>query len=416
MLQSDFKTNPFDPGIHHNIELVEFLRSEISQAPNQRITFAQYMDRVLYHPSLGYYSNRALKMGQSGDFFTSAHLGHDFAELLAVQFAQMWEILGKPVTFTLVEMGAGQGWLAADILRYLQTHHPSLFDALTYLIIEKAPALIALQQKHLASWAGRVKWQTLAEIAPDSITGCCFSNELVDAFPVHQVVRDRENLKEVHLQLSSDPATPFQECLDDFSTPALEAYFEHAHIDLTAPSYPLGYRTEVNLQALDWLSSVANLLKQGYLLTIDYGYHRTEQYFSPARQLGTLQCYFQHTTNANPFANIGNQDITAHVDFGTLIRKGLEFGLQTLDITQQAMFLMSLGLGERLALNSTAPSGDVSTTIKRRDALHQLISPHGLGGFQVLLQGKGLTEAEQSSSLRGFASGDLPRLGLPGAI
>jgi SAM-dependent MidA family methyltransferase len=394
--------SPGHPTDQHHPDLIALLRVEMLQAPEQRICFADYMERVLYQPDFGYYSTRAHQMGKAGDFFTSVHLGADFAQLLAVQFTQMWQVLGQPTPFTLVEMGAGQGLLAADILAYLQTQQPDLFAALTYVIVEKVPALIAAQQQQVHAWLHKIQWCDLTELPPNSVTGCFFSNELVDAFPVHQVVINHGELQEVYVQLNSDGKTgyPWQEVWGELSTPRLADYFQNAN--LTLGTYPQGYRTEVNLQALSWLQSVASRLQRGYLLTIDYGYPYTEQYYSPARHQGTLQCYFQHSRNSDPYANIGNQDITSHVDFGTLIQAGTELGLDTLGLTQQGVFLMNLGLGDRLSRNNQAPGGNVNTILQRRDALHQLINPHGLGGFPVLVQSKGLTGTEKVILLRGL--------------
>lgn len=400
------------PTNDHNLALVEQLKTEIAQAFQQRITFAQYMDWVLYHPQIGYYPSRASQMGKAGDFFTSVHLGADFAELLAVQFTEFWTILGRPAEFTLVEMGAGQGLLAADILGYLQTQEPNFFAALTYVIVEKVPELIATQQQQLTAWAERVRWCGLTEIPRDSVTGCFFSNELLDALPVHQVVIDQGQLREVYVQVQSDPAevnnAPFQEAWGKLSKSELATYFEQ--VDVPLSDYPQGYQTEINLQALDWLKSVTERLQRGYLLTIDYGYLRSQQYYNPVRSQGTLKCYFQHSSNADPYSNIGKQDITAHVDFGSLIRQGSGLGLHNLGITQQGLFLMNLGLGERLSQNNAVPSGDVMATLQRRDALHQLINPHGLGGFQVLLQSKGLTANEQAQPILGLIEAGLAGL------
>src|SRR4028118_1914667 len=129
--------------------LPRLIATTIAAAPNQRITFAEYMDLALYQPQYGYYATGTVNIGSEGDFFTSPHLGRDFGELLAEQFAQMWEILEQPTPFILIEMGAGQGLLAADILSYLHRRHPQCFEALDYIIVEKAAGLIAQQQQLL---------------------------------------------------------------------------------------------------------------------------------------------------------------------------------------------------------------------------------------------------------------------------
>lgn len=390
--------------------LKNLIVDKIANTPNQRITFAEYMDLVLYHPEQGYYATGAVNIGSDGDFFTSPHLANDFGELLAEQFAEIWDILGRPTLFTLIEMGAGQGLLAADVLGYLQRRHPDCFTALEYLIIEKAAGLIA-QQKRLLEPLFPVKWSSLAEVAKNSIkVGCFFSNELVDALPVHQVMVRDGQLQEIYVTISktTNNEIDFVEVIDSPSTPQLNQYFEFVEIDLS--SHPNGYRTEVNLAALDWLNTVANCLDQGFLLTIDYGYSAT-RYYQLSRHQGTLQCYFQHQHHDNPYLYIGHQDITAHVDFTALERQGELSGLCNVGFTQQGLFLMALGLGDRLTALSCydssrgqvdASAKDVMAIMQRRDALHQLINPMGIGGFGVLIQSKGLN-SELGKTLKGLS-------------
>lgn len=396
--------------------------SYIATAPHQRITFAEYMDLVLYHPEQGYYATGAVNIGSRGDFFTSPHLGNDFGELLAEQFTQMWDILGRPEPFTLVEMGAGQGLLAADILRYLYQKHPNCYQATEYIIVEKAAGLIAQQQQLLQSLtlpapgnseSLRVRWSSLEAIPENAIAGCCFSNELVDALPVHQFVMEDAQLKEIYVTTSQQAGAEisFAEVLDTPSTPKLAEYFDFIGIDLMSGAYPDGYRSEVNLVALDWLKTVASRLQRGFLLTIDYGYS-AQRYYLPGRDQGTLQCYYRHQHHDDPYLYIGHQDITAHVNFTALEHQGELCGLQKVGFTQQGLFLMALGLGDRLsALSSVgdarsqaiAKPQDVIEIMQRREALHQLINPMGLGGFGVLVQSKGLTDEEAHQTLQGFS-------------
>lgn len=377
-------------------DLIAIITDQIHAAPHQRIPFASYMDLALYHPEHGYYTTKPSILGPDGDFITSPHLSHDFGQLLAVQFVDMWHTLHQPNPFHLVEMGAGQGLIAADVLAYLQQHHPDCYAALTYIIIEKSPALRALQQKRLTD--NKIVWTTLDELFP--ITGCFFSNELVDAFPVHIVEKHNNQLQEAYVTIQDNT---FQETLGPLSTEKIAQYFELIGIDLLIDAYPDGYRTEVNLAALAWLDTAASCLDRGFLLTIDYG-HTAPRYYSPARHKGTLKCYHQHRHHNDPYANIGQQDLTAHVDFTALQRHGEQVGLTTLGYTQQGLFLMALGLGDRIAnlTQSITPGPDgFNQLIQRRAALHQLMdmSPMGLGTFGVLVQGKGL---QNDGSLKGL--------------
>jgi SAM-dependent MidA family methyltransferase len=392
-----------------NSTLGNLITQRLAESFQQRLTFAEYMELALYHPEQGYYATNAAVIGASGDFFTSPHLGADFGELLADQFVQMWDILQRPTPFTLVEMGAGQGLLASDILRYVQRQHPDFLQALEYIIVERAAALIAEQQRQLQPLADggiQLHWRSLEEIAPHSITGCFFSNELVDAFPVHQITLQSGQLQEVYVTIKGEnEPIQFGEISAAPSTPRLAAYFELVGIDLAAPTYPDRYRTEVNLDALDWMSMVAKRLQRGYVLTIDYGYTST-RYYSPTRSQGTLQCYYQHTHHANPYIHIGRQDITAHVDFTALERQGEACGLTTIGFTQQSLFLMGLGLGDRIVALSQATAPDASAIqalLQQRHALHLLINPMSLGNFGVLVQAKGLTSSESVHTLKGLS-------------
>ncbi len=380
---------------------------EIATRPQQRLTFAEFMALALYDRECGYYATgRAAIGGAGGDFFTSASLGPDLGELLAVQFAQLWEILGAPQPFTLLEMGAGTGALAADILRYCQQVYPELYGALEYRIVEKSPVLGARQQEALAPWraAHKITWTDWPEIAAGSLVGCAFSNELIDALPVHLIEVSSGCLQEIYVTCRDDT---FVEIRDEPSTPELATYWQPFGLDLLGGAYPEGYRSEVNLAARTWLATVASKLRQGYLLSIDYGYPAAK-YYHPQRARGTLQCYWQHRRHDDPYKAPGEQDITAHVNFTDLEYWGNRVGLDRLGFTQQGLFLMALGLGDRWA-SLTQACPDPATLLGRRDALHQLVEPTGLGGFGTLLQGKNLTPAQQAVIPQGFCE---PQLGI----
>ncbi|HAG80147.1 MAG TPA: hypothetical protein DCL61_03025 [Cyanobacteria bacterium UBA12227] len=405
---SNFKSSSYS----NNKILLHRIANKIAVTPNQRITFAEYIELVLYEPEQGYYATGAVNIGLEGDFFTSPHLCKDFGELLAEQFVQMWDILGQPKPFNLIEMGGGKGFLAGDILNYLYSSHPDCFKALEYIIVEKGSGLISQQQELLEQLKLSplaVRWCTFEEISENSITGCCFSNELVDAFPVHQIIVEQGQLQEIYVTTGNTEGDEinFIEITDSLSTPRLRDYFDFIGIDLFSGAYPDGYRSEVNLAALDWLTTIASKLKRGFLLTIDYGYS-AERYYQPARHQGTLKCYYRHKHHDNLYLYIGHQDITAHVNFTALERQGELCELQKVGFTQQGLFLMALGLGDRLSALSAnsdhrvATAQDLVTILRRRDVLHQLIDPMGLGGFGVLIQSKGLAEEEEKVALKGL--------------
>ncbi|MDT9176984.1 MAG: class I SAM-dependent methyltransferase [Limnospira sp. PMC 1291.21] len=384
-----------------SVTLVDRISQRIGNHPQNRITFAEYMEMALYDPKQGYYNHNSPQIGAQGDFFTSPHLGSDFGELLAEQLVEMWEILGKPEPFTLVEMGAGQGILAADIIGYLQGQYPQVVGVLDYAIAEKSTRLKTEQQRRFQQLGApftQIRWCDLDEIANHSITGCFFSNELIDAFPVHLVTRQNNQLQEIYLTTTGSKSDyQLAEVVGELSTPQLADYFRLVGIDLLSEAYPEGYRTEVNLAALGWIETVARKLRRGFVLTIDYGYS-ADRLYSPTRREGTLQCYYQHRHHNNPYIYIGEQDITAHVDFTALQQKGRSLGLQTIGFTQQALFMMALGLGDRIATVSEGPK--ISQVLRRREALHSLIDPMGLGNFGVLIQGT----FSEDVKLRGLSS------------
>ena len=373
--------------------LYKIVLNSIAKNQQSRITFAEYMNLVLYHSDYGYYTSGIVDIGKKGDFFTSVALGKDFGELLAIQLQEMWLKLDCPELFTVVEMGAGNGDLARDILNYWENNNPELINNLQYVIIETSLSLQQLQQAKLKDFDQRIniKWQSWEYILDNSLIGCCFSNELIDAFPVHRIAVNDDKLQEIYLTVEVDG---FKEIQDEVSTTDIYRYFDLIEIDFSNIEYPKNYQTEVNLAALNCLETVSKKLNKGYILTIDYGYPAVK-YYHPQRSQGTLQCYYQHRRHNNPYVNLGQQDITAHVDFTALENQGKNCNLETIGFTKQGMFLMALGLGDRLNELSNGKY-NIMQVLQRRDALHQLINPLGLGGFGVLIQGKNLTKEQYS--------------------
>lgn len=375
--------------------------TELIDSSNQKkITFADYMNLCLYDPEYGYYNSENILIGKSGDFYTSASLSSDFGELLAIQLEEFWRVMDKPNPFHLVEVGAGGGNLTINILNYLKTHYPDFFQSIEYIIIEKSEILAEKQKQIIKNNFDKSfisKWCQWENIENNSLQGCIFSNELIDAFPVHLVEFNQGILQEVYLTNSEGNLT---EVLGNLSTVEIENFFKTLNINFSQDIYPEKYRTEVNIQALNWLEIVTKKLKKGYILTIDYGY-QGNKYYHPQRFQGTLKCYYQHRHHNNPYVNIGCQDITSHINFTALEIYGERYGLSNIAYTPQALFLMNLGLGDRISDLSSGkiPIGEI---IERRNQLHSLINPEGLGNFGVLLQGKNLNKEQKNYSLQGF--------------
>jgi SAM-dependent MidA family methyltransferase len=343
------------------------------------------MAMALYHPHLGYYTSDRNKIGRTGDYLTSPELTPLFGAMLGRQLREMWEALGAPPALDLVEVGAGTGILARDILAWAQRTAPDFFEAVRYAIVETSGSLAATQRARLEAegLADRVRW---SRELPPAATGVVFSNELLDAMPVHRVATHEDALTEVWVTWDG---AAFTEELRP-AKPEIAAYFGALGL---RPGE--GCRAEVNLAALDWIRGAAAALGSGFLLTLDYGYE-AEDLYAPWRRDGTLLCFYRHNPSADPYARLGRQDITSHVDFTSIPRTGEEAGLRTLGLVSQSQFLTSLGITETLA----PPSGDrpdMEEYFARRRAVMELLDPGGLGRVKVLIQARGVPEVALSS-------------------
>lgn len=374
--------------------LVAILRDEILAAG--RITFARYMDVVLYHPEHGYYQSAEPRPGRGGDFLTSPELSPFFGRCLARQLRQAWEWLGRPEPFTVREWGAGGGRLAHDILDGARDEAPSFFAALRYVLHEVNPHRRAAAADLLAGggFAGRVAFEAAGAGAGEPIVGAILTNEFVDALPVHRVVSRAGALLERWVRWDGARGW-FAEELDVPSTPALAAALAAGGVELAE-----GQSAEINLAAGAWLAEATARLARGLVLTVDYGYPTAELY-APARREGTFLCYYRHTANDEPYRRVGRQDMTAHVDFGALERAGAALGLAPLGLTTQGWFLERLGLGALLVATQT-PGRALDDYLADRGAVLALIDPGGMGRFRVLAQGRDFAPAEP---LAGFAPG-----------
>jgi len=292
--------------------------------------------------------------------------------------------MATPAQFDIVEAGAGNGRLGRDILDTIAELNPALYGVLTYRLIEEERSLEAIQRDMLAGHTAKIAWNAPADLTRGrlSFSGCLLSNELIDSFPVHLVEMTSGGLKEVYVTASGDE---FAETLGSPSTPELAEHLAGLGVRL----FP-GQRAEINLEAPLWLAAVAQALARGFVMTIDYGYTAAELY-APQRKNGTLLCYYRHRVEENPYIRVGLQDMTCHVDFTTLIRRGGELGLTTVWFGEQYRFLMGAGmLGEMMTLD--ADDAPEEERLKNRLTLKKLILPEGGMGdtFKVLIQAKGV--------------------------
>jgi SAM-dependent MidA family methyltransferase len=349
------------------------------------IGFDRFMDLALYTPGMGYYAGGAHKFGAAGDFLTAPELSEAFAQALGAQVAQLLA-LGAP---QIIEVGAGSGQLAADLLLELDRR-----DRLPerYCILELSGELRARQQATLSTrvpqFLPRLCW---LECLPEDFDGLVLANEVLDAMPVHLVVWNGEDIAERGVAVDSGQFTWRDR-------PAGGRLRDRAQALAAACAIAPGYLSEISLLAPAWIAQWAAILRRGALLLIDYGFPRHE-YYHPQRDAGTLMCHYRQHAHGEPFYLPGLQDITAHVDFTAIVEAGCGAGLELLGYSTQASFLFNCGLTEILA---RTPASEPLRYLPLASAVQKLISPAEMGElFKVIALGKGISEP-----LLGFAHGD----------
>ena len=362
------------------------------------ITFAQFMELALYWPHGGYYRG-AVPTGADGDFYSSPGSHPAFGALLATQLYQMWRLLGHPSPFWVVDAGAGGGLLCHDLVSYARRLPDGFQRCLRYVCadLRAVPAVEAQLPGGLLAGVDRVAAHGLPL---RGLQGCILSNELLDSFPVHRVEVRGGRLREVYVALEGES---YREELGEPSTAALEKRLKGLSLRL-----PEGYSTEINLAMEPWLQGAAHALQMGYVLTIDYGRKASELY-SVDRSRGTLTCFYRHSQTDNPYVHVGKQDITAQVDFSTLVDVGEDQGLKPMGYLPQGQFLTNLGMKQMAARLLSMGLGQQERDANRMGML-DLIHPGGLGGFKVLVQGRNapvtpLWGAEGGEELEGLLEG-----------
>ena len=357
-----------------NTELIRLIRAEIErQGP---ISFAQFMHHALYHPRHGYYSSGRCAIGKAGDYFTNVSIGPVFGQLLAAQFAEIWERLGKIDNFVIVEQGAHDGQFACDVLEFLKKHAPEFFEVLRYRIVEPFPILRDRQSLTLKPFQEKIEYHDLLR----PFAGVHFSNELLDAMPVRLISGGVEKMVDVQ-------DTNF-------------VFVERPLLEGNAVS---------NQPALDWVDCVAANLQRGYVIAIDYGRVGDERE-------GSAQVRAGHRILDSPFEQIGHADITMHVDWSTIAERAQANGLRVAGFTDQHHFLTGI-LSELWRPGSPAfawlrrgmpepPPGDwgqspLPGSPKMKRELQTLLHPEMLGrAFQVLALEKNV--GPDASRLAGF--------------
>ena len=347
------------------------------------ITFAEYMRECLYHPVHGYYSQPESR--RFADYYTSVDVHPIFGRLLARQFAQMWEQLERPSEFSLIEAAAGTGRLAGHILDFAQEKLPDFYQTLRYVAVERSPARCDQMTARLASHIEQGRCHATFEFPAKIPVGCIFSNEFLDALPVHRVLQQNGELQEIFV--TCDGAV-FSELRMPLSTCAITKYFAAFGITLIE-----GQQAEAALEGCDWITEIGQRLQRGFVLTIDYG-HEAADLFDTHHMAGTALAYAHHHASEDFYAVPGQQDLTAHVNFTALRLWGERSGLKSLGRASQTAFLLALGQGNEFA-DLYNEGMDETGRVRARLQLKTLIFPEGMGErFQVLIQEKDVPGAK----------------------
>lgn len=359
--------------------LLDIVKQEI-HAANGVISFARYMEIALYAENLGYYARFSHKWGSTGDYVTAPHLSSLFAEALSNSFA---EVLREIPEGDILEIGAGSGLFAVQMMMGLQKQG---ILPRRYFIYEKSHALRNMQQQFIETQCPQFldRFQWLSTLDGLTLEGIIFGNEVLDALPCHLFRVENGYVKEKCVTIHN------QELQWIFCDPISEGFAARMHLLQQEYFLSDGYESEIHLHLADFMKSVENTLKKGVVLFFDYGYGRSE-YYHPDRITGTLMCFYKHHRHPDPLLNPGLQDITAHVDFTTVIEST---GLDLLGFTTQAGFLLGSGLTEIMAARdiSIRDSAAIKTLIMPQE-MGEIIKVMGLGkGFDKVISGFGFQD------------------------
>ncbi len=392
---------PSDDQLAQSQALVERLEVEIqTQGP---MRFDQFMAQCLYAPGLGYYSGPSAKFGAEGDFITAPMQTPLFGSVLAKQCSQ-W--LSQLNTNTILEFGAGDGQLAAQVLNQLERDNVDVdVDVdreLNYWILELSADLRIRQRNSIATLAPtalhRVKW---LDTMPDEFEGVVIGNELIDAMPVRIFELQEQSVNEFKV-VEKFVGSEKLDGKSAFVWVNQVADSAFSQIVLSDPTIPKvnNYCSEIGEQANGWVASMAKSLKRGVVLLIDYGFG-SQEYFHPQRNAGTLRCHYRHHAHDDVFYLPGLQDITSHVNFSAIYAAAVESECELLGYTTQANFLMNLGILERLSELVADPM-----YLRHAQAVGRLVSEAEMGElFKVIAFAK-LSEEQKEYLSQGFARGD----------
>jgi len=361
--------------------LAERLRAKIGR--EGAISFRDWMAAALYDEREGYYRRAGRpRWGRAGgDYRTSPERSPLFAATCARYFASLHAELGAPPRWAILEAGAGAGDFARVALETLERDHPHVFQATRYHIDETSEDACLRARENLSAFADRVEFCQNDGRGLSFEVGVIFSNELLDAFPVHRVRMRGGRLREMCVAL--DEAGGFRWSEREPTTPQLEAHFTRLNVALAE-----GQIAEVNLAAGEWIERAAETLRRGYVLTVDYGAEAEELYGLSRRRDGTLRGFREHEFVADVLARPGEHDLTTTIDWTQIKRAGEAAGLETISLERQDEFLLRAGLLDQLE-RLTSRVGGEGERLRLRLGAREMILPGGMSeSFQVLIQKK----------------------------
>jgi SAM-dependent MidA family methyltransferase len=347
------------------------------------ITFYDWMKAALYDPTDGYYCKAdRTRWGREGDYRTSPERSGLFAATFALYFAKLYAKLGSPKEWTILEAGSGDGHFAESLLRTLERFFPRVFSATCYVIDEVSPHSRISARERLRAFADRVQFRKLEDVEINC--GVVFSNELLDAFPVHRIVSHEGHLREFYVNVDQEGNFRW---IVDAPGPVLALrftqYFQEFGVQLGE-----GQIAEVNLDIVGWLTKVAEKLHTGYVVTVDYGAHADELYSPGADKHGTLRGFQRHQFVDDLLAHPGEHDLTTTVNWSLVKSAGERLGFRVLEFERQDKFLLTNGFMEQLAIESQRCESEAER-LSITTAAREMILPDGMATrFQVLVQQK----------------------------
>ncbi|AWD32745.1 hypothetical protein CKSOR_00644 [Candidatus Kinetoplastibacterium sorsogonicusi] len=356
------------------------------KSKNYFISFEEWMDKVLYTPNLGYYDSKNLRIhnylndkNYLSDYITAPEIDNIFAQTLSIQIEQ---ILQECKTFNILEIGAGNGSLAYEIIKFFQNKN----ILVRYFIIDISNSLIKQQKKLLNNFSNQIEWLINP---PKDFVGCVIANELLDAMPISIFKSSNNNIMQLGVTLNNEEEFIWAE--------------EKVNIKLSQKIQkrlsPINqYIYEINFRAENWIKNIVKWLRKGVVILIDYGFPRKE-YYHPERLNGTLMCHIKHYAHTNPLIAPGEQDITAHIDFTAIAENAISTNLQIMGYTTQSHFLINSGI---LNILSKTDINDHKLYLKKTNAVKKFLSETDMGElFKVIAIGKDI-----ELDLIGFANGN----------